>query len=280
MATYNAHMVAARLHKLVQHISEMSYGAILAFYSSSILLFAFIYFLMGTFMGVAIVSSFGSIEPTSFWDFLYFSVITATSTGYGDLVPVGYARIFAGIESFAGLFLLAVFVSKIISHKQDIALKSIHQTSFKTAVHEMREDLYIARKDFDRAIGLLTKDNTLAESEWERVTIACDYIEHLLEEIPNFYDMENHLHVIDTKRESMLVEAVRRTLGRLSTLLALLHEKNIAVSGHSEIHTSLTRVVETGERLIPEWDRCSPHRGSADFEDVQKLIGTIRKSLI
>ena len=89
MATYNAHMVAARLHKLVQHISEMSYGAILAFYSSSILLFAFIYFLMGTFTGVAIVSSFGSIEPTSFWDFLYFSVITATSTGYGDCEEQG-----------------------------------------------------------------------------------------------------------------------------------------------------------------------------------------------
>jgi hypothetical protein len=41
---------------------------------------------------------------------MYFSVVTFTTLGYGDLVPVGPSRIFAAIEAFAGSFTLALFV--------------------------------------------------------------------------------------------------------------------------------------------------------------------------
>jgi len=41
---------------------------------------------------------------------MYFSVVTFTTLGYGDLVPVGPSRIIAAIEAFAGSFTLALFV--------------------------------------------------------------------------------------------------------------------------------------------------------------------------
>lgn len=41
---------------------------------------------------------------------IYFSVITMTTTGYGDYTPTYYARPFAAAEAFAGAFLMAVFV--------------------------------------------------------------------------------------------------------------------------------------------------------------------------
>ncbi len=41
---------------------------------------------------------------------MYFSVVTFTTLGYGDLVPVGPSRIVAAIEAFAGSFTLALFV--------------------------------------------------------------------------------------------------------------------------------------------------------------------------
>jgi len=41
---------------------------------------------------------------------LYFSVVTFTTLGYGDLVPVGPSRIVAAIEAFTGSFTLALFV--------------------------------------------------------------------------------------------------------------------------------------------------------------------------
>ena len=40
-------------------------------------------------------------------DFVYFSFITYTSLGYGDLVPSGQLRLLAGIEALTGLLLIA-----------------------------------------------------------------------------------------------------------------------------------------------------------------------------
>lgn len=41
---------------------------------------------------------------------LYFSVVTFTTLGYGDLVPIGFSRVVAAIEAFTGSFTLALFV--------------------------------------------------------------------------------------------------------------------------------------------------------------------------
>ena len=43
-------------------------------------------------------------------DCLYFSVVTFTTLGYGDLTPLGWSRTVAAIEAFTGSFSLALFV--------------------------------------------------------------------------------------------------------------------------------------------------------------------------
>src|SRR5689334_20834621 len=46
---------------------------------------------------------------------VYFSAVTATSVGYGDIVPTGAARLLAIAESIAGLILFGCVVSKFVS---------------------------------------------------------------------------------------------------------------------------------------------------------------------
>ena len=43
-------------------------------------------------------------------DCIYFSVVTFTTLGYGDLTPLGWSRIVAALEAFTGSFSLALFV--------------------------------------------------------------------------------------------------------------------------------------------------------------------------
>ena len=46
-----------------------------------------------------------------FEDCLYFSIVTYTSLGFGDQVPVSYMRLIAGVEALNGLMLIGWSVS-------------------------------------------------------------------------------------------------------------------------------------------------------------------------
>jgi hypothetical protein len=50
------------------------------------------------------------------WDALYFSIITWTTTGYGDLAPVGASRWIAGGEALLGVLYNGLFLAVIIYH--------------------------------------------------------------------------------------------------------------------------------------------------------------------
>ena len=63
------------------------------------LVFPLLYFILG---GITKVSS-----PL---DYLYFSVVTATTFGYGDLQPIGWCRLVASMEAIFGTFMWAVFL--------------------------------------------------------------------------------------------------------------------------------------------------------------------------
>jgi|GEM_PF-687319 hypothetical protein len=57
-------------------------------------------------------SVYGNGVPlTSFLAYEYFSIVTATTLGYGDLHPLGIGRVIASIEAIFGMFMWAVFLT-------------------------------------------------------------------------------------------------------------------------------------------------------------------------
>lgn len=78
----------------------------------------FIWALLYSFIGVLsqgeplFLSSEGSWAEnfSVFFHCLYFSVVTFTTLGYGDVTPFGYAKILAATEAFVGSFTIAIFV--------------------------------------------------------------------------------------------------------------------------------------------------------------------------
>ncbi len=83
---------------------------------SLILIFvcAIAYFLLGTTSGGEEMGFSTSQNWTTnvghFLNSLYYSVVTFTTLGYGDITPVGGSRLVAAIEAFTGSFTLALFV--------------------------------------------------------------------------------------------------------------------------------------------------------------------------
>ena len=87
---------------------------IIVFSISTILLFAILYAIMGVSAGSEIIQfdlqADTSSNAMSFLDCLYYSVITFTTLGYGDIIPLGFTRLLAASEAFIGAFALALFV--------------------------------------------------------------------------------------------------------------------------------------------------------------------------
>lgn len=83
---------------------------------SLILIFicAILYFLLGVQSPEGIIKlSFDKglgDNLTNFFATIYFSVVTFTTLGYGDIQPVGLSRLVATIEAFVGSFALALYV--------------------------------------------------------------------------------------------------------------------------------------------------------------------------
>ncbi len=261
---------------LMDWIDKFSYKTIFVLWLANACLFALIYTLLSYSPGNGPTSIDSFSLEGRLLNSLYYSVITATNTGYGDIVPQGLSRAFAALESFGGLFLFALFMARLVSRYQDVAIRQMHKISLEGISHAVREDLYIVRRDFEHILHVAKTSHALGEQEWNRLSIAYKQISNLLHEIPNFYDYQHHLYVIDLRREELLVEAFHRTLHRVNNLLDTLQRENIDWISHEESLAQLREVLNSVDTFVVLWrDRSDPKKG-IQFEEILHVAHGIR----
>ncbi len=72
-----------------------------------------LYCLLNNFVDHAFNQTIPTTQGTTF---LYFSMVTLTSVGYGGIVPLNpYVRMIAALESMSGIFFVAVVVARLVS---------------------------------------------------------------------------------------------------------------------------------------------------------------------
>jgi hypothetical protein len=76
-----------------------------------------------------------------FAESLYFSIITFTTVGYGDLAPLGWGRLVAASEALAGLCLTALLIGKIASERQSALLLLIYTSDQQRRLMGFASDL-------------------------------------------------------------------------------------------------------------------------------------------
>lgn len=90
--------------------------AFLTLYSLLVIVFACLYRLLDAAMGEPMLAFAGIRRAMSFSEALYFSVVTLSTIGYGDVVPVGpAARTVASIQAVLGVLLLLFGFAEIMS---------------------------------------------------------------------------------------------------------------------------------------------------------------------
>lgn len=94
--------------------------AFFTFYSLNIIVFASIYRIIDRFGAVHHFMIAGHPQEITFPEALYFSVVTLSTVGYGEIVPASnIARVIVAIQIVIGVLLLLFGFSEIIRHMRD-----------------------------------------------------------------------------------------------------------------------------------------------------------------
>lgn len=80
-------------------------------------------------------------HATTFSDAVYFSIVTFTSLGYGDLSPQGLGRFVASTNVILGLVFVALLVGKFASERQQSILLLLHTSDCQRRLNEFTEQL-------------------------------------------------------------------------------------------------------------------------------------------
>ena len=78
---------------------------------------------------------------------IYFSFVTATSVGYGDIVPVGFARVLSVVEAISALLMFGAVIAKFVSRRQDELMSEIHRVTFEERLDRVQTNLHMVITD-------------------------------------------------------------------------------------------------------------------------------------
>ena len=115
-------------------------------------------------------------ELGSFIDYLYFSVITSTTLGYGDVVPDYFlGKVLVIIQTISslgifGLFLndIAIDISKKSTLKENRRLQSIYQIKDMEKIIRITSFVKDEMTKFERNINALTNDTYNNYADWNQ----------------------------------------------------------------------------------------------------------------
>ncbi len=135
------------MRRVLRIINEIPLFWMVTALAAVILGFATIYWGLGHLGGGLLEFTYETNRSMTFGDALYFSLVTVSSLGYGDIRPIGWTRMFVGAEVIMGLAFFGILVAKISSVKQDHILRQMYYAELiETRLNKYTESLDEFRK--------------------------------------------------------------------------------------------------------------------------------------
>ena len=135
--------------RFIDALAGQSVGALFRLWIAIVAIGGVVFWALDWFPAHGLRTNGAAVPPgvAGFLSALYFSAVTATSVGYGDIVPIGLARVLAIGESVAGLIIFGCVISKFVSRRQEQLIGDIHRIAFEDRLGRVRTNLHLVRTE-------------------------------------------------------------------------------------------------------------------------------------
>ena len=206
----------------------MSFKKIFLTWVTFVIAFGLFYFLLDATSPENGLIGFNSASFTrSVLDSLYFSFITATSTGFGDITPVGLSKIVSVIEIIGSMVIFGIVVSKLVSFKQEVILDEIYEISLDEKVNRLRSALYLSRSDIGRINERISEGRvpkTMIDHMWSAMNSMNDTMLDMQKVIcPMQGTKKDFIKKVGNFQIELALNSITLSLGKMNELLISLN---------------------------------------------------------
>jgi len=193
---------------------------------------------------------------------LYFSFVTATSVGFGDVTPLGAVRALAIAEAVVGLLVFGAVVSKLVSRKQEQVVSEIHRIAFEDRLESVQTDLHFVLMELqsiEQRCRTPGTDQQQVRGRLESVSAIC------LAELRAIHDL---LYRPQSLPDESILEGI---LASLSIVLRELREllRCISFERSGYLEKNLRGVSQYAEEICSD---CVPRRYAAHLREWMDTI--------
>lgn len=217
-----------KINKVNTIIDKLTFIHIFILWMLIIISFGFVYYFFRD-SGSYLFSTIDKEPVTHFLNHIYYSFITATTTGFGDIVPLGMFKAVSIVEVVFGLVLLALVTSKFISIKQDSILTELYEISFKDRITKIRSSLLLFRQNIGKIIHGM-EEITIRKQNIDDIYVYISSFDDVLQEIYALMDRSGNVHFtksLDAMNVELIFNSVILSFQKLHELLLVLNQKNV-----------------------------------------------------
>jgi len=271
-------------YSFLNFIDRLSFGRIFLMWVLMIIVFGLIFFALSLDSENALLYRGNAIAKNinGLFDSVYYSFITATTTGYGDISPQGLSKLFAVIEVLFGVIVSGILISKLIGVKQEVILEEVYNISYEEVVDRLKNGLYLFRSDINRTLEKI-EIGTVKQREIKDLWILFSGLDNSLTNIKNFIIPPKtdslYSKKLDTLKLELLLNSIKLSMRKINDFIKAL--KNHDLEWRNELLlTSIYYDVQVVNEIIEyETKKTSDKKVIDRLNELRIIIADIESEL-
>lgn len=284
MVKVKAAPIKKPVYGLFRIIEKTKFSQVFTFWLIMIILFGLVFFLLANVPDNSLryTGKMISSDLDGFFNSLYFSFITATALGYGDIAPVGISKFLAGFEVILGLIIYGVLISKLVGVKQEVLLEEVYNISYEEIIDRLRSGLYLFRADVSRALEKI-ENETIKQREVHDLWIFFSGLDTTLINIKNLIipgRSEKYYHKqIGAFRLELFLNSIQLSMDKIIELVTALKGHKLNWKNELLI-TSIEDDVKVSREIVDYLFKKGAEKKIVDkVEELQKSLDIIENEL-